>query len=151
MGVAGQCSTAKADTIEVYACGTGRFFALDDELPGNLTVQLADLLYRGVFPAALKDTSESGARAIVVAQLQRTPKRRYTDAESRPTRMREAPASAGRTAWRGTKTAWRAAVRGVLLRSRARNTAKHVPPCRRRELGASCREPGTVRAWVFAN
>jgi hypothetical protein len=51
------------------------------ELPSNLTPQLADLVYRGVFPPALKDTSASGARAVVVAQLHRAPHRRYSDAQ----------------------------------------------------------------------
>jgi hypothetical protein len=132
-------ASLKTDTIEVYAGGTGRYFALGDErpesarpaaaqdvidravtlagaraqsmpcpvetialtpelaadlrdaqahldtllaeLPANLTAQFADLLYRGVFPPALKDTSDSGARAVVVAQLHRAPKRRYSDAE----------------------------------------------------------------------
>jgi hypothetical protein len=51
------------------------------ELRSNMTVQLADLLCHGIFPPAMKDTSASGARAVVVAQLHRAPKRRYSDAE----------------------------------------------------------------------
>ena len=51
------------------------------ELRSNMTAQLADLIYRDIFPPSLKDTSASGGRAVVVAQLHRAPKRRYTDAE----------------------------------------------------------------------
>jgi hypothetical protein len=51
------------------------------DLTSNMTVQLHDLIYLGTFPPAMKDTSSSGARAVVVAQLHRAPKRKYTDAE----------------------------------------------------------------------
>lgn len=50
-------------------------------LPSNMTVQLADLYYRGIFPPAMTDTTASGARSVVVAQLHRAPRWKYTDAE----------------------------------------------------------------------
>lgn len=61
---------------------------LADLQRGGMTRQLADLLHRNVFPPAMKDTSASGARAVVVAQLHRAPRRpeapqkpRYSDAQ----------------------------------------------------------------------
>jgi hypothetical protein len=50
-------------------------------LEDNKTSQLRDLLVNGTFPSAVKDTSPSGARAVVVAQLLRAPKRHYTDTQ----------------------------------------------------------------------
>jgi hypothetical protein len=58
-----------------------RLSDLRHELRSNMTAQLSDLLIHDKLPPQVKDTSASGRRAVVVAQLHRAPKRRYTDAE----------------------------------------------------------------------
>ncbi len=66
-----------AETAEASA----NLAELRASLRENMTTQLAALLLHNQFPPAMHDTSVSGARAVVVAQLHRAPKRRYTDAE----------------------------------------------------------------------
>lgn len=46
----------------------------------GMTIQLRDFIEHGRFPAAMKDTSDSGARAVIVYQLDRSPAK-FSDAE----------------------------------------------------------------------